>query len=201
MKTFTTAGLCLIMLLATSKESNAGPVLPGKYGIYLTADDFIQHQFKHGFNKTDRNNRLVLYNMLGSSKIQIVVNGEKKVFNKKDIYGFRNDGIDYRIFNNEALAIVDTTGFIVYSKTKKIPVMKVYEEKRSYNYFSLTPNSPVLALNKSNLENSLPYKPEFNYLLNTAFKTDDDLINYDNRIKKYKLKYLYEEFEKSSMGK
>ena len=63
-------------------------------------------------------------------------------------------------------------------------------------FFSVTAASYVIKLTKTNIENAFAYNRQFNYFLNATFKTDLELMAYDNRFKKYKLKHLYEVFEK-----
>jgi len=167
-----------------------------KYGIYINANDFVHHKLSLTFGTKNRKNRLVLYSMFGSAKIKIINNGEKKIFQKKDIYGYRDNGIDYRIFNSDAFTIVDTTDFFVYSQTREMTGMKLHPRKQTYYFFSLIANSNILTLSKSNIENAFAYNKQFDRYLNTTFRNDEELMAYDKRINKYKLKSLYEEFEK-----
>ena len=185
----------LVMVLLSQLKLNAQADSNFKYGIYMSSNDYMHNRLSYSFDKTNHNNHLVLYTMFGSPKLQIVNNGEKKVFKKKDIYGYRDNGINYRVFNGDAFVIVDTADFFFYMQTRQVTGMKWHPQKQTYYYFSLTANSNIEALTKTNIENAVAYNNQFDHYLSTTFKSDEELIAYDKRNKKYKLKYLYEEFE------
>ncbi len=198
MKTYFKSALLLVVLLLQlqTKAQSDGKT---NYGIYASADDFEHNKLSNGFNETNHNNRLVLYNTFGSSKIQIINNGEKKSFLKKDIYGYRDNGIDYRVFNGEDFLIVDTADFFIYNQIRQVRQMKWQQQKQTFYFFSVTANSNIEQLTRTNIENAFQYNEQFDHFLATTFKTNDELMTYDKRLKKYRLKYLYEEYEKGSL--
>ena len=175
MKTYFKCALLAIVLLSqlqTKAQANAKT----NYGIYANADDFKHGKLSYGFNETNRNNRLVLYNTFSSSKIQIMSNGEKKSFLKKDIYGYRDNGIDYRVFNGEDFLIVYTTDFLLYSLVRQVRQMKWQEQKQTFYFFSVSANSNVEQLTRTNIESAFQYNEQFDHYLVTTFKKNDDLI-------------------------
>lgn len=168
----------------------------GKYGIFLSSDDYTHHKLSYGMDSISKNNKLVLHPSTGASTICVITNGKKNVFKKKDIFGYRTNGKDYRVVNGEAFTIVDTLDFFVYSKIIELPLLKWHTEKATCYYFSNSINSAIEPLTKANIENTFTYNQQFELYLNASFKTDQELMAYDKRVKKYKLKYLYEQFLK-----
>lgn len=195
MKT-TLKGAVVLLMLLLQFQSNAQSSTTPVIGIYLNSNDFINHKLSYSSNEADRKNHLVFFSMFGSSNIGIVLNGVKTTLKKKDIFGYRDNGIDYRLFNSDAFAIIDTADFFLYGQEKEIRIMKLHAQKQMFYYFSLTPSSDIQALSKHNIENAFAYNKQFDHYLTTSFRSDEDLIAYDKRIKKYRLKYLYEEFGK-----
>ncbi|MDQ2752186.1 MAG: hypothetical protein M3R72_04095 [Bacteroidota bacterium] len=191
---FTSALLAVALLLQVA--SNAQTYSKAKYGVYLSADDFMHNKLSYAFETENHKNKLILHNIFGSSRIEIVNNDNKKSLEKKDIYGYRDNGVDHRLMNNEDFLIVDTSDFLMYGQTHETRLMKWQVQKQTSYYFSLTANSKIEPLTKSNIENALSYNKEFDHYLNTTFKSDGDLAEYNKRVKKYEIKYLYEEYEK-----
>ena len=110
MKTYLKSAL-LVMILLSQMQTNAQTFNKARYGIYTSAADFMQNKLSYGFDSANHNNRLILYSTFNSSKVQIISNGERKSFLKKDIYGYRDNGMDYRVFDGEDFLIVDTADF------------------------------------------------------------------------------------------
>ena len=198
MKTFLKSVL-FIMLLISQLHTKAQAFSKAKYGIYVSADDYKHNKLSYGFDSANRNNRLVLYGTFGSSKIQIISNGEKKSFARNEIYGYRNNGMNYRVFNSEDFLIVDTADFFIYSQLHQVREMKWQSQKQTVYFFSVNANSNVEPLTRVNVENAFQYNEQFDHYLASTFKKDDELVAYDKRLKKYRLKYLYEEYEKGSL--
>ncbi len=168
----------------------------GKAGIFINADHYVQHKLSYGIEKINKKNKLVLHSVLGASTISIITNGKEIVFKKHDIFGYRANGKDYRLENGNAFSIIDTSDFFVYSKIRIVPLLKWHQEKITDYYFSSSINSMIEPLKKYNIENTFSDNQQFDLYLNNSFKTDEELMTYDKKIKKYKLKYLYEEFKK-----
>ena len=189
-------GALLVVALLLQVSLTAQTYSKARYGVYLSADDFMHNKLSYGFADENRQNKLILHNTFGSSRIEIVNNDNKKSFEKKDIYGYRDNGVDYRVINGNDFLIVDTTDFFIYSQTHETKLMKWQVQKQTSYYFSLTANSKIEPLTKNNIENALSYNKEFDHYLNTTFKSDRELAEYNNHVKKYEIKYLYEEYEK-----
>jgi hypothetical protein len=130
--------------------------------------------------------------MIGSKKIDIVDAGTNTSFLRTDIYGYKYGGVDYRIAGDNALTIVDTNTFVLYSSVKVVPGMKGHDTKETVYYFSKDLNTDVKALTKENLETAFAGNNRFRYYLDAFFKSDKDLIAFDAQLKVYKLKYIYD---------
>src|ERR1700761_6530409 len=115
-KLLTTALLMIVFVQSTLAKAQ-------KTGLYLTAEDFLNHKISYesdGSNGT----KIQLREVFGSSNVMVIQNGKRQVFLKSAIFGYRNNGQDYRYFNNSAYRIIDTQGFYIYGNSKLVPAGK-----------------------------------------------------------------------------
>ena len=156
-------------------------------GLYLTYDDFINHKLSYD------GSRMVLNNPFRSKTVTVVADNKKKDMFKNDVYGFQNSKKeDYRFINNESYKIVDTASFYIYYTYKQEEINKGKGLVKTDEYFfSVKGNSTVYLLTIGNLKKAFAGNDKFHYLIDATFKTDKDLLAYDDYLKTYKIKYLY----------
>lgn len=160
-----------------------------KIGLYLTADDYRNHKVSFetgGSNGT----RIQLHAVFGGFQVIVVQNGKKHVFNKSEIFGYRQDGQDYRYFKNSAYRIIDTQGFFIYGYCKLIQQGKNLKDSEFF-YFSSGTDDEIRPLTMDNLQTVFSKDTKFLYTIQGFFRTDNELTAYDANLKAYKLKYLY----------
>lgn len=97
---------------------------------------------------------------------------------------------DYRHIGHRAYQVLDTTGFYLYSYNKLVQGEKIARPTTVY-YFSVKANDPVQELTLTNLEKAFRENTRFRYELEARFRSDKELIAYDNVLKTYKIEYLY----------
>lgn len=163
----------------------------GNTGLYMTKDDFMQNRLTYNQECKAGNNNLSLHRLFGSSSFDLMVDGQKHSFAKKEVYGFRDcDARSYRFYANNAYRILDTAGFFLYQYDKLVQGAKI-ARPQTLVYFSVKAGDPVQELTLSNLEKAFSGNTRFRYLLNGQFRNDKELSAYDNALNTYKIKYLY----------
>ena len=100
--------------------------------------------------------------------------------------------LNNRQYHKESFRIVDTTAFYLYNQNKNVvpPGGKGMYRADLY-FFSATADSPIYPLTIENLKKVYPANNAFHYALDAYFKSDKQLMAYDEYSKMYKVKYLY----------
>lgn len=164
----------------------------GNMGVYLTGTDFVQHKLSDTIACNTRPAvKIRPHALFGRYKLDIIRNGQKKVYFKDELYGYRDcHQHDYRFAGMNDYLIIDTMGFYLYSSNNLVNEEKAARLAVQY-YFSVTPDSPLLLLTLDNLEKAFSNNGSFRYALETGFKQNRQLMAYDPVLKEYKIKYLY----------
>jgi hypothetical protein len=156
-------------------------------GIYLTEHDYKTHHVSYNLGSQDK---WTLNEFLNGKNVSLVYQGKEVKLAKSDIFGYRINGHNFRFYNNEAYAIMDTAGFLLYSKQTLTQQGKGYKPVEQF-YFSVNAAQPVMELTVRNLWNSFPKQPDFRYSIQSNFNGDADLLSYDKALGEYKIKYLF----------
>jgi len=156
-------------------------------GIYLTEQDYRSNKLNYVLNDHDK---LRLNEFLDGTNINLTYHGTKITLSKTKIFGYRQNNQDFRFFQNEAYRILDTVGFLLYSREKLAQGTKGYMPIEKY-FYSVNPEQPIIDLTVQNLRNSFPAMTGFRYSLQNSFSNDSDLITYDKLSNQYKIKYIY----------
>jgi hypothetical protein len=162
-------------------------------GVYKTVEDYGHQNPACPVVKISGSNKIKLYSMFGEGKILVVSNGQKTTFLKKDIYGYRDGGIDFRLVNGVAYQIIDTADFTIYSLTKEIKMDKGHTIQQKQYFFATSNIGSLQLLDQENLETAFSSKPRFRQLMHAYFKADNELMAFDKHSKKLELKELFEE--------
>jgi len=156
-------------------------------GIYLTEQDYKSNKLSYTLKENDK---LQLNEFLNGKNINLVYQGKKIKLVKDEIFGYRLNKLDFRIYHNEAYQIMDTAGFMLYKRQKLTQQTKGYLPVETY-FYSVNLKQPVLRLTVENLWNSFPGQTGFRYSVQNNFKQDSELGAYDKLTSQYKIKYLY----------
>ncbi|EHQ25949.1 hypothetical protein [Mucilaginibacter paludis] len=157
-------------------------------GLYLTTQDYLNHKLSYNAS----NDQIKVNGLLGSSKVLLVHNGEKQAIAKGEVFGYRKDDKDFRLFNKGEYKILSSNGIIIYSKTSLVLQGKGPKPIELF-YFSESASSPILSLTIANLESVYAKNQKFMYAVESLFKSDSELSSYDAYNKQFKLAYLYTE--------
>ncbi len=156
-------------------------------GIYLTEQDYKANKLSYVLGDNDR---LRQNAFLNGKNVVLTYQGKKVKLSKNEIYGYRQNGTDFRFFNTEAYQILDTVGFMLYSHDKLVQKGKGNVPVAAY-YYSVNGQQPVMDLTVANLWKSFPAQSGFRYSVRSYFRSDADLISYDRQVKMYMIKYLF----------
>ncbi len=127
--------------------SNAQKISKADYanGIYMTEVDFVNQHLVHGFNKTSGGNKFIkLRELLHQIWIKAEDSTFKFYFN--EIWGYRNDGEDWRVYDDVAYRIEDTGKVCIYA----VPDFANGAAATSH-FFSKNLTSQVHTLSKNDL--------------------------------------------------
>jgi hypothetical protein len=183
--------IIIIMTLGFIKNS---PAQTQSSGLYLTYNDFVNHKLSYGSDESHKN-KIVLHDFFEGSNVTLISNGEKQVFAKNELFGYRENNRDYRFQNNKAYQIVDTEGFYLYKHDKLVQGSKGLKPV-SMGYFSAKANAEILELTPQNIDKAFASNYKFRNMVQAEFKTDNDLNQYDNALNKYQIKELFIESSK-----
>lgn len=128
-------------------------------GVYQTKEDFLGNNVYH-LAKNDADN----FVKIGSNQSIFLYRGsEKKKFKFREVYGYYNNGAQYRkfgaikFFTKYGYAqIIDSRGLILYSAT-----YAAHKVGRTHYFYSLTKDSPVKYFSIANLKKDFPDNTEF----------------------------------------
>lgn len=164
-----------------------------KAGIYLTAQDYKAGKLSY---VPEVGTKLKLNDFLGGKHISLTSGGKKIRLSKSEIFGYRDGGKDYRLYQNEAYEVLDTAGFTLYCHAQLIPQGKGYTRTENY-FYSTGTATPVLNLTIANVYRSFPDQNDFRYSIRNYFHGDADLMAYDSINREYQIKYLYFEHQRA----
>jgi hypothetical protein len=167
-------------------------------GLYLTSSDFQAQKLSFQIDCNNSSDKIRTREVLGSSSGYILANGQKHVFDKNKVYGYRNcKNKSYRFYKNEAYELIDTVGFYIYYHYRSATVNQGKGlVKMDEYFFSDHPDTEIKLLTIGNLKNAFPTRQDFHYALDSHFRSDKELIAYDSFNKEYKIKHLFNLYSK-----
>ena len=102
------------------------------------------------------------------------------------------DGKSYRFYENKSYQVLDTVSFYLYSRYQNTDKPKGEGMIKKWAYFfSKDALTPIELLTIDNLRKVFPDNHSFYYEIDAHFRNDQELMGFDNYLKCYKIKYLY----------
>lgn len=155
-------------------------------GIYRTLEDYNKGVLTYQ-KQGDEKYRLRADMLFSRDKVEIKKGERDMRLNKSEIFGYRDEnGQDYRFFNNERYKIIDRGMFVLYSREEN-KVRGKEKTRETVYYFSDKAGAPLAELNRYNLKKAYPRNREFHDLLDMAFQSDRELLQYDKFNGEYRL--------------
>lgn len=96
---------------------------------------------------------------------------------------------ELRLYNKLTYKVLDTYGFVIYSKDVHVTGSKARVTERKY-FFSRNQRSEIIPLTIHNLKHVFPDR-EFHDMLDIHFRDNRELTRYDHFHHEYKLKYIF----------
>jgi len=175
----------MLLLLSLNKHAFAQ-----KEGIYFTSTDFDTCNLS--FTKKDNLRYKFRLNELFHSKyIKIIIGDSTFNLCKDSIFGYRdNEGVSHRIYDKIMYRIINPNESILLYSTTTTVNSKGNQTITNY-FFSTNSGSPIYPLTKLNLKKAFPANSNFHELIDIYFKSDKDLVTYDNFYSIYKINRIY----------
>jgi hypothetical protein len=185
--------ITMAVMISLAQEGNCKLNQANTGGVYSSFSDFLNHKLVWEVDCNDEKSKLKLNDLFDSPNGYVLINGQKHVFSKNQVYGYLNcKNESYRFYKNSSYKVMDTAAFFLYYQYKTEQAVKGKGNIKTDEYFfSVKGNDPIQPLTVENLKNSFPENHKFQYALDAMFKSDKELLAYDNILKMYKLKYLY----------
>ena len=156
-------------------------------GIYLNEQDYKSGKLSLAL---DKNDKLQLNEFLNGRYVSFIYQGKKMKLSKNEIFGYRQNNQDFRFYQNGTYKILDTAGFMLYSRQQLIQQNKGYAPVEQY-FYSVSTINPVLSLTIENIDKSFPSRADFRYSVQNYFRRDADLMAFDKADNQYEIKYLF----------
>lgn len=160
-----------------------------KSGIYLNLVDYQKQKLTYEINCNNEKHKIKLNEFFNKPYITVVHDGKKYTHQKKDIYGFRDcNNKVYRFFGNDEYQLEESSGIVIYSKTRNETQNKGFTVVKDY-YFSSSPGGEIGRLTIGNIKRAFPDNHKFHDMLDVNFKNGDASL-YDDFHKMFKVNHL-----------
>jgi len=193
-KLFSLAVACLASI--GSILGQTGETLSNKSGLYMTVSDFSSGRLAYEINCLTEKHKIKISDFLDSKTVKVTHRDSTIKLTKSSIWGFRLcDGKEYRIYQDKEYLIIDKGAITVYQITVKSstnPRSNQTVTKTKY-FFSEDVGSPLKELTLKNVETSFISNKKFHDLIDLQFKSDAELLIYDDYYKMLRLNHIYNE--------
>lgn len=170
--------------------------LSNKSGLYMTASDFSSGKLAYEINCLTEKHKIKISDFFNTKTIKVTHRDSTIKLAKSSIWGFRLcDGKEYRIYQDKEYLIMDKGAITVYQITEKSSTSPKSNQKISKTkyFFSEDVSSPLKELTLKNIETSFTSNKKFHDLIDLQFKSDAELLIYDDYYKMLRLNHIYNE--------
>ncbi len=163
-------------------------------GVYLTTLDYINRKLTRATNCNSEKASIKPHEFWSNSKyITLRYRGAKYKYGKAGLFGFRDcRNHDYRFFIDSPYEIINRQYFVLY-RLAHISASSDFVGPEFTYFFSKTLASGIYPLNKRYLKWAYRRNKAFASLLDSVFQKNDDLPNFDERNKEYRVIQIYRE--------
>ncbi len=163
---------------------------PRTSGIYLTAADYNDVRLSAEGDCGSKAHKLELHDVLNKPYIDVTHGTERHRYAKSDLFGFRAcDGNDYRFVSNKEYQIVEAKELYIYVAKTSVSAGKGFRTVPVY-HFSVGSGGEVLPMTLGNLKEAFPTNHKFHDSLDQMFGAGQDLAQYDEFHKMFKVNRL-----------
>jgi hypothetical protein len=177
------------ILLAILLTISCLPNAKAQSGVYMSFGDYNHHNLSYTAECTEGKHIYMRDFFRDSPALIVKKDGKKYTLKKNDLYGYRDcDSISYRFYKNKAYRILEPGNLYIYQLETNLTQGKNFHKVLHY-FFSVSPESEIMALNVPNLEEAYKNNEKFEDLLDQFAKTGD-VTAYDQRHRMYRINYL-----------
>ncbi len=174
-----------VLLISVYTSTNAQQA---SVGLYLTAHDFKMGELSH----STKGSKLKLHEVIKKEIIEVKTYDSTYTYLKKEVYGYRDsDGNYYRLYNNKAYTILNSTEEILLYKITNGYPQKGQPQMFLY-FFSKDAGSTICPLNMDTFYNAFNDNAQFQKIIEIHFSGLGNLLEYDIIHHKYKINRLLE---------
>ncbi len=180
----------IVLVLLASALAPLWGAAPRTSGIYLTAADYRDGRLSAEGDCGSKAHKLELHDVLNKPYIDVTHGSKRHRYAKKDLFGFHAcDGNDYRFVANKEYQIVEAKELYIYITKTSVRAGKGFRLVPVY-YFSVGSGGEVLLLTLGNLKQAFPTNHKFHDSLDQMFGPGQDLAQYDEFHKMFKVNRL-----------
>jgi hypothetical protein len=170
--------------------ASAQTATPKTSGVYLSGTDYKNGRLAFEGGCGSKAHKLELHDVLNKPYIDVTHDAKKRRYPKSDLFGFRAcDGHDYRFASNREYQILEAKELYIYAHETPVTAGKGFRTVPTY-YFSAGPDGQLLPLTLENLKWAFPDKHRFHDSLDQMFGQGQDLAQYDDFHKMFKVNRL-----------
>lgn len=181
--------------MASSIFGQTNDTLINKSGIYMSAADFSSGKLKYEISCLTQKHKIKSADFLNTDIIKIIHKDSTIKLSKSAIWGFRLcDGKEYRVYQNKEYQILDKGAIPIYQTIETTHTNNPKNKQtvtRTRYYFSEDASKPLKELTLKNIETSFLSNKKFHELIDLYFKSDEDLLIYDDYYKMLRLNHTY----------
>lgn len=163
-------------------------------GVYPTLESFVNNKLLEEADCKNDKEKFEKHDFLSQSFFTVINKGKKTVYQKKDIYAYRDcDNNVWRFYNNKEYQIVEKKAIYIY-KLRKVVLNGITVEKEPVYFFSKEPSGDIKELTINNLKAAYPANKTFHNMLDSEFDSEREektIHSYDKEHKMFKVNYLF----------
>lgn len=164
-------------------------------GIFNTAEDYKAGKLSYAINYKTEKHKINDYMFLNAAQVKVKHKGEIYLLDKNKIYGYRDTrGRDYRFVEDKSYEILNSgEPILIYKYSAPVQNPKAVQKESTQYYFTKDAGDAPMPLTKENLKKAYPKNHRFHDAIDQNFRSDNELTNYDEYHKMYKMNWLYKE--------
>lgn len=160
-------------------------------GIYRTYHDFTEGNLSYNIDCSKEKQKIRLHAFMQKPYLDVFYKGEKVRLLKSGLFGYQDcAGNVFRFYNNQEYQLAEIRDLSIYFIDEELPTAASYLRERVF-YFCLDPDGPLLPLTLQNLQVAFLNNRKFLDLLNNRITKENDLWEYDEQLRIFKVNYLY----------
>lgn len=172
---------------------SAGSLFAQKSGVFKTYADFSSGKMQYGIDCASEKHKIKLNDFLGKDFITVVHDGKPYDLKKAETWGYQLcDEKLVRFQGNNHYPLEDKGILWIYTKQSVITVQRGKTETITTYYFSKGGNGEIKELTLLNVKAAFPDNHMLHDAIDTQFKTNAALNEFDQYHKHFKINHFLE---------